>query len=61
MSIIQELDGNKKYSELAKSALKHVLREGDQSNIIDVAFDVYLESTIKNAERCNRGYGTGAV
>lgn len=51
MSIIQKLDGNNKtFSELAKSALKHVLREGDQSNRIDFVFYVYLASSIKNAE-----------
>ena len=60
MSIIQKLDGdNKTFSELAKSALKHVLREGDQNNRIDVVFDVYLASSIKNAERCNRDSGSG--
>ena len=61
MSIIQKLDGNgKTFQELAKSALKMVIREGgDNSERVDVAFDVYRESYIKDTERVNRGAGSG--
>jgi hypothetical protein len=42
LSIIQKLDGkNKAFAELVKSALKRVLHEGNQSNRIDVVFDVF--------------------
>ena len=61
MSIIQKLDGNgKTFQDLAKSALKMVIREGgDNSERVDVVFDVYRESSIKDTERVNRGAGSG--
>ena len=61
MSIIQKLDGNgKTFQDLAKYALKMVIREGgDNSEIVDVIFDVYQESSIKDTERVNRGAGSG--
>ena len=60
MSVVQKINGsNQTFAELAKSALKLVLNEGGQSQRIDVVFDVYLETSIKDAERSNRGSGTG--
>ena len=62
ISIIQKLDGNgKTFQDLAKSALKMVIREGgDNSERVDVVFDVYRESSIKDTERVNRGAGAGS-
>ena len=60
MGLVQKLSGNNKtFAELAKYALSKVLHEGAQSSRIDMVFDVYLEESIKNAERCNRGSGSG--
>jgi len=60
MGLVQKLSGNNKtFAELAKSALSRVLHEGAPSRRIDVVFDVYLEESIKNAERCNSGSGSG--
>jgi len=60
MGLVQKLSGNNKtFAELAKLALSKVLHDGAQSCRIDVVFDVYLEESIKNAERCNRGSGSG--
>ena len=63
MSIIQKLDGNgKTFQDLAKSALKMVIREGgDNSERVDVVFDVYRESSIKDTERVNRAAGSGVI
>ena len=35
-----------------------VLHDGSHSHRIDVVFDVYRETSIKTAERCNRGSST---
>lgn len=60
MSVIQKLNGrNQTFGAIAKSVLKTVLQEASKSKRIDVVFDVYLESSIKNAERIKRGSGTG--
>ena len=61
MSIIQKLDGNgKTFQVLAKSALKMVIREGgDNSERVDIVFDVYRESSTKDTERVDRGAGSG--
>jgi len=39
--------------------LSHVLHEGAKSSRIDVVFDVYKETSIKDAERVKRGADTG--
>ncbi|KAG0716309.1 hypothetical protein GWK47_009996 [Chionoecetes opilio] len=44
---------------LAGTALSHVVHEGAKSRRIDVVFDVYKETSIKDAERANRSAGTG--
>jgi len=60
MSIVQKLEGNNKtFHEIAKTLLKRVLQEGDKSDQVDVVFDVYREGSIKDAERVNRGSGSG--
>lgn len=60
MSLIQKLKGNDKtFSQLADTALTHVLHEGANSRRINVIFDVYKETSIKDPERANRGAGTG--
>ena len=56
MSLIQKMKGNEKtFSQLAESAMLMVLHEGAESERIDVVFDVYRDTSIKNAERSNRG------
>jgi len=60
MSLVQKLKGNDKtYAELAETALSHVLHGGAKSSRIDVVFDVYKETSIKDAERVKRGADTG--
>ena len=60
MSIVQKLDGNQKtFGDIAKTVLKIVIREGDKCDRVDVVFDVYREGSIKDAERVNRGSGSG--
>jgi len=56
MSLVQKMKGNDQtFAQLAESVLLMVLHEGTQSQRIDVVFDVYKETSIKDAERCNRG------
>ena len=60
MSIVQKLDGNQKtFGDIAKTVLKIVIRKGDKCDRVDVVFDVYREGSIKDAERVNRGSGSG--
>ncbi|KAG0693191.1 hypothetical protein GWK47_027597 [Chionoecetes opilio] len=60
MSLVQKLKGNDNtFSQLAGTALSHVVHEGAKSRRIDVVFDVYKETSIKDAERANRSAGTG--
>ena len=60
MSIVQKLDGSQKtFGDIAKTVLKIVIREGDKGDRVDVVFDVYREGSIKDAERVNRGSGSG--
>ena len=60
MSIVQKLDGNQKtFGDIAKTVLKIVIHEGDKCDRVDVVFDVYREGSIKDAERVNRGSGSG--
>ena len=56
MSLVQKLKGDgKTFGENAGSVLKLALHEGGKSKRIDVVFDVYWKTSIKNAERCSRG------
>ena len=60
MSLVQKLKGNDKtFAELAETALSHVLHEGAKSSRIDVVFDVYKETSIKDVERVKRGADMG--
>lgn len=60
MSIVQKMKGDgKTFSQIADAILSVALHEGVLSNRVDVVFDVYRETSIKNAERCNRGSTTG--
>ena len=45
--------------KLADNMLSMVLHEGTDSQRIDVVFDVYRDSSIKNAEREKRGSESG--
>ena len=60
MSIVQKLDGNQKtFGDIAKTVLKIVIRERDKCDRVDVVFDAYRDGSIKDAERVNRGSGSG--
>ena len=60
MSLVRKMKGNDQtFSQLAGSALTHILHEGVRSHIIYVVFDTYREDSINNAERSNRGSTTG--
>ena len=58
MSIAQKVNAtNKTFTELAEAVLHLVLNEGTESERIDVVFDVYLDNSIKDAERLNMSRG----
>ena len=60
LSLVQQMKGDDKtFAQLAESALAKVLHEGAKSQQIDVVFDVYKETSIKDAERANRGTDRG--
>jgi hypothetical protein len=60
MILVHKLKGDgKTFAQLAESALNQVLHEGNDSTRIDIVFDVHRDTSIKNAERCNRGSNTG--
>ena len=40
----------KTFGDIAKRVLKIVIRDGDKCDRVDVAFDVYREGSIKDAE-----------
>ena len=57
MSLVQKVHGdNKTFAELSDDIFMSALCTGAESSRIDVVFDVYLDESIKNAERVNRGY-----
>ena len=60
MALVQRLkgDGNT-FAEIADALMAMVLREGASSKQIDVVFDVYRETSIKNTERERRGCQAG--
>ena len=60
MALVQGLkgDGNT-FAEIADALMAMVLREGASSKQIDVVFDVYRETSIKNTERERRGCQAG--
>ena len=56
MSLVQKMNGNNKtFAQVAESAFTYVLHEGAESERIDVVFDVYRQTSIKDAERLNWG------
>ena len=56
---MQKMNGNNKtFEHLAKSVMSLVLHDGSQSHRIDMVFNVYRETSIKNAERCIWGSST---
>ena len=56
MNLVHKLKGEgKTFAQQADSALNQTLSEGTDSTRINVVFDVYRNTSIKNAERCNRG------
>ena len=60
MSLVQMMKGNDQtFSQLADSALAHILYEGVRSHGIGVIFDTHREDSIKIADRSNRGRTTG--
>ena len=60
MALVQRLKGDQKtFAAVAETLLDRVLNEGGSSDRIDVVFDDYREESIKNAERENRGEGSG--
>ena len=53
---MQRLKGDRStFTEIAEALMAIVLREGASSKQIDVVFDVYRETSIKNTERERRG------
>ena len=62
MSLVQKVHGdNKTFAELSDAIFMSALRTGAESSRIDVVFDVYLDESIKNAERVNRGSDSGIL
>ena len=60
MAMVQKIAGDQKtFAEVADTLMSIVLNEGTNSEHIDVAFDVYNECSIKNAERVPRGCESG--
>lgn len=57
--MVLELNGeNRTFTQVAKSALMRVLQEVAQSERIDVVFNVYCNTYIKDAERVYLGVDT---
>jgi len=60
MALVQRLkDDQKSFAAIAETLLCMVLNEGATSDRVDVVFDDYRDESIKNAERENRGEGSG--
>ncbi len=60
ITLVHKLKGDgKTFVQHADSAFKLALQEDTDRARIDVAFDAYRETSIKNAERCNRSSTTG--
>jgi len=59
MCVVQKInDNNKTFTQLTETTMALVIHEGSQSHTIDVVFDVYRDTSIKDAERCNWGSTT---
>ena len=60
MSIVQTMKGDgKTFSQVADTILNVALHKGVHCSRVDVVFDTYCETSIKNAERCNRASTSG--
>lgn len=60
MNLVQRVKGDQvTFRDVATTILGMALREGSHSNRIDVVFDTYKETSIKNSERSLRGEETG--
>ena len=60
MSIVHKINVKDcTFSEISTSVLRVALNEGLNSQRIDIVFDVYNQISIKDAERGQRGLGTG--
>ena len=56
MSLVQKIKGNHKtFKEVAETLFCKAMPEKGSCNRLDLAFDVYKQNSIKNAERRNRG------
>ena len=55
----KRMGNDQTFSQLAESALTHILHEGVRSHRIDGVFDAYREDSVKNADRSNRVSTTG--
>ena len=47
------------FGELSEAVLKKVILYGEESERIDLVFDIYVTKSIKNAERIRRGASEG--
>ena len=60
MTMVQKIrEDQKTFAEVADDILSMVLHEGTDSQRIDVVFNVYRDSSIKNVEREKRGSESG--
>ena len=60
MNLVQRVKGDQAtFGDVASTILLMALREGSQSNPIDVVFDTYQENSIENSERSVRGMRLG--
>eukprot|EP00794_Sanderia_malayensis_P019746 gene19746-21683_t len=62
MSIVHKTKGcHKIFSDVSDAIFRKVLAEGSRSKRIDVVFDVYLDQSIKNAERAVKRGASSAI
>ena len=62
MSLLQKVKAERKtFAELSELVRITALREGSQSQRLDIVFDVYKSLSIKNAERQRRGTDEGII
>ena len=59
MALVQKLKVvQMTFGQVADAVFQSILSCGNRSKCIDVVFDVYLDNSIKNAERCRHGVST---
>ena len=62
MNLVQKVHSeNKTFAEVSDAIFMWALHTGTESSRIDVVFDVYLDESVKNAERVNRGSDSGIL